>query len=96
MALSNEDHKDVKKAMGKALANKVAKVTMDGKTNLHVGGKTSHPFRQNVRVRPKSSSLIGRLESHKANHPDAGGKPKKGESYIQYLERHKSEGGEFD
>lgn len=29
MALSKEDHGDVKKAMGKALANKVAKVTRD-------------------------------------------------------------------
>ena len=29
MALSNEDHKDVKHHMGKALANKVKKVTND-------------------------------------------------------------------
>jgi hypothetical protein len=29
MALSNEDHKDVKKAMGKAIANKITKVTRD-------------------------------------------------------------------
>jgi len=30
MALSNEDKKDVAGAMGKALANKVSKVTRDG------------------------------------------------------------------
>jgi hypothetical protein len=32
MALSKEDHGDVKKAFGKALANKVNKVTRDGDT----------------------------------------------------------------
>jgi hypothetical protein len=31
MALNNEDKKDVAKHMGKALANKVSKVTKDGK-----------------------------------------------------------------
>jgi hypothetical protein len=41
MALSNEDHKDVKKAMGKALANKVAKVTRDNRVRkLSVESKT--------------------------------------------------------
>ncbi len=34
MALSNEDKKDVKGAMGKALANKVAKVTRDKKPKI--------------------------------------------------------------
>lgn len=29
MALSNEDHKDVKGALGKAMANKISKVTRD-------------------------------------------------------------------
>lgn len=46
MALSKEDHKDVKGALGKALANKVSKVTRDygsktdyPKRDIHVGGK---------------------------------------------------------
>jgi len=30
MALSSEDHKDVKGALGKAMANKISKVTRDG------------------------------------------------------------------
>lgn len=29
MALSKEDHKDVKNALGKAMANKISKVTRD-------------------------------------------------------------------
>lgn len=36
MALSNEDHKDVKKAMGKAVANKIRNVTRDGSKKMSV------------------------------------------------------------
>ena len=34
MALSKEDHGDVKRALGKAVANKISKVTKDGSTKL--------------------------------------------------------------
>lgn len=44
MALSNEDKKDVSKAYGKALANKVAKVTRDGKTYLNKERKNNADF----------------------------------------------------
>ena len=37
MALSNEDKKDVKSHMGKALANKIAKVTDDSFMKRHSG-----------------------------------------------------------
>jgi len=40
MALSNEDHKDVKGALGKAMANKISKVTRDyGKSDTSLSGK---------------------------------------------------------
>ena len=37
MALSNEDHKDVKGALGKAMANKISKVTRDKKPSNSLG-----------------------------------------------------------
>jgi hypothetical protein len=35
MALSKEDHHDVKSALGKAMANKISKVTRDRKPRAH-------------------------------------------------------------
>jgi hypothetical protein len=46
MALSKEDHHDVKSALGKAMANKISKVTRDKVTDVnHKRGE--------VRVQPK-------------------------------------------
>lgn len=42
MALSSEDHKDVKGALGKAMANKISKVTRDKK--LTMGQRASQDF----------------------------------------------------
>lgn len=42
MALSREDKADVKGALGKALANKVSKVTKDKNKKMHWGDKMSH------------------------------------------------------
>lgn len=66
MALSNEDKKDVQGAMGKALANKVSKVTRDkvtysgsankkGGVDYKVGGKV-----YNASFSPKSKALQGK------------------------------------
>lgn len=46
MALSKEDHHDVSKAMGKALANKVRTATKDlpRMRNLKVKSQTPHKF----------------------------------------------------
>lgn len=41
MALSSEDHKDVKGALGKAMANKISKVTRDGSSRTVSGGAKS-------------------------------------------------------
>lgn len=38
MALSNEDHKDVKGALGKAMANKIKRVTTDNRFTKPTGG----------------------------------------------------------
>lgn len=46
MALSKEDHKDVKGALGKAVANKISKVTRDSKPKSKCsvcgGGHANH------------------------------------------------------
>lgn len=54
MALSKEDHKDVKGALGKALANKVSKVTRDSNNSM----PHDHPAM-------KSSANARFLEAHK-------------------------------
>lgn len=118
MALSNEDKKDVKGAMGKALANKVAKVTRDSTHKVgypehisawekkHSGGDAFKRAATGLAKRQvkeytgkKSGSFTTRLEAHKAegkSFDDGTWKPKKkGESFIQALERHKSR-REFD
>ena len=81
MALSNEDKKDVKTHMGKALAKKVAKVTNDKKMK---GKKMA-----------AKGGFIKKLEAHKAkgrSFDDGTWKPsKKGETFIQALERHKAD-----
>jgi tRNA 2-selenouridine synthase SelU len=46
MALSHEDKHDVKKAYGKALANKVAKVTRDKKMSADIRKHPLHVQRQ--------------------------------------------------
>jgi hypothetical protein len=103
MALQPEDKKDIKKHMGKALANKVSKVTNDSYMKRWSENKTNKPqsasmkkwLAQDKRA-AKPKPFIDRLEAHKANHPDAGGKPRKGESYIDYLERYKREDRDFN
>lgn len=43
MALSREDHKDVKGALGKAMANKISKVTRDNNGERRVPVKSLTP-----------------------------------------------------
>lgn len=49
MALSNEDHKDIKGALGKAMANKISKVTNDrkswGRQYLKSTGNSKEPLK---------------------------------------------------
>jgi hypothetical protein len=61
MALSNEDHKDVKGALGKAMANKISKVTRDSSMKAKYGGHGQGHFTPNggwigKNVNKKSSS----------------------------------------
>jgi hypothetical protein len=66
MALSKEDHGDVKAALGKAMANKISKVTRDGlkskglwiskKTGTFEGKKPTKVAGEKAAVRKEMSS----------------------------------------
>ncbi|MBL0320505.1 MAG: hypothetical protein IPP74_14615 [Alphaproteobacteria bacterium] len=58
MSLSNEDYKDIKSAKGKALANKVKRVTSD------YGSKTNYPKRD-IHVNGKYDSTTTWARSNK-------------------------------
>lgn len=109
MALSPEDKGDVKRHLGKALANKVSKVTNDkrmqkalpgsGRTQEIADQVRAKHFKMSGQTKKTKASFIDRLEAHKreaASFDDGTWKPsKKGETFIQALERHKSQ-REFD
>lgn len=60
MALSKEDKGDVKRAMGKAMANKIAKVTRDA-PRLNAWGqdeKTAREVRKHLRNEKKMKSFM--------------------------------------
>lgn len=59
MALNNEDKRDVAKHMGKALANKVAKVTRDKKSYI-----TAPSGRKFEITKPTSRSITYTAKQH--------------------------------
>lgn len=74
MALNNEDKKDVKNAMGKAIANKVSKVTHDSPNSL--SGSEKDKLRKKFGHNHLSGSEMdnGRQAKSKAIHAKTEGK----------------------